>query len=188
MPLRSTKSSELGSARSINCWARSSITSAPFRFHLRADDDESPLAFSTTAARRGLRVRRFASQVAIAGRRTEQAAVRGMQSVGAAVNRSIDVPLAQLESKFDSHAADFGITLPRGRAGFDAFGSAIQSHVADPVTIAIPGTLRWKESVTHFYNPNTGLLVVRDGDMAFRSGWRLDADQVRRLMETHNVW
>ena len=118
----------------------------------------------------------------------ERVAARGMQSVGAAVNRTISIPMKQLEKKFAAHAGDFGVTLPRGRGGFEAMQRAIESHVADPATLAIPGTLRWTEEVTHFFNPNTGLLVIRDGEGVYRSGWRLDPDQIRRLTESGNVW
>jgi hypothetical protein len=46
-----------------------------------------------------------------------------------------------LEAKF-KHAADFGVTEPRGAAGFDTFGKAVDSFVQDPATTRIMGTYR----------------------------------------------
>jgi hypothetical protein len=82
----------------------------------------------------------------------------------------------------------FGVTLPRGRAGFLAFRGALQSHMDDAATIAIPGTYRWNSEVTHFYNPNTGLNVIRDESMNFVSGWKLSPQQTKDLLELNNVW
>lgn len=139
-------------------------------------------ALASASASMAAQVRRLATLVRGSG------VAKGMQSVGAAVNRTISIPLKQVEKKFEAHAADFGVTLQRGRDGFDAMKSAIEAHVADPDTLAIPGTFRWTEEVTYFFNPRTDLLVIRDGDGVFRSGWKLDTQQVTQLLERGNVW
>lgn len=88
---------------------------------------------------------------------------------------------AQLESKF-KHATDFGVTEPRGKAGFDALDQAVKSHVGDPSTLHINGTYHGNPAILN-YNPNTGLVVVQSPTGEFVSGWRASAGQVENILQ-----
>jgi hypothetical protein len=81
------------------------------------------------------------------------------------------------------HASDFGITGNWNAAAGRAFQQAIHNHITNPGTIVIRGTYRGNP-VTHFYNPSTGLNVIRDASGAFQSGWRLSAKQIEYLLRT----
>jgi hypothetical protein len=87
----------------------------------------------------------------------------------------------QIEQKF-KHAVDFGVTEPRGRAGFDAFENAIKHHVDDPSTLHIEGLYRGDAAIFN-YNATTGLVVVQSTDGAFVSGWRVTETQARYILE-----
>jgi Colicin D len=101
------------------------------------------------------------------------------RSIGAAVNRTISFSERQVQRKF-KHAADFGITGNYSRANAAKFQQVLEAHVSDPATQVIQGTYHGQD-VTHFFNPNTGLTVIRGTDGAFISGWRLSSDQVMYL-------
>src|SRR5690606_42038857 len=53
------------------------------------------------------------------------------------------------------------------------FQQALQNHVNNPATQAIPGTYRHSQNVVHLYNPQTGLNVVVNSRGQFVTGWRL---------------
>ena len=89
---------------------------------------------------------------------------------------------SQLEKKFDKHAADFGITAPRGRAGFDEFEQALRSQIQDPATLHINGTYRGDPAIIN-YNPNTGLAVIQKPSGEFVSGWRLSPEQAMNVLQ-----
>ena len=93
----------------------------------------------------------------------------------------------QLQKKFGSHASDFGISRTWGKGAGEEFRQALSAHVADPGTRAIFGTYRGTQEVTHFFNPQTGLNVMRDADGAFLSGWKLSTDQAKNLLLHGNV-
>lgn len=92
----------------------------------------------------------------------------------------------QLQSKF-KHAVDFGVTRQWGAGAAAEFKAAINAHISDPATIVINGTYRETQLATHFYNPNTGVAVIRDASGEFLSGWRLYASQVKDLLHNGNI-
>jgi Colicin D len=95
-----------------------------------------------------------------------------------------EVPLQsdrlQIERKF-LHAADFGVTDPRGRVGFDNFARALEQEVNDPETIHINGTYRGDPAILN-YNPNSGLCVIETPDGKFVSGWKLSDSQINNVV------
>jgi len=106
--------------------------------------------------------------------------------LGPGVQLAPETPLritrAQIEKKFDKHAADFGITAPRGTAGFCEFEQALRSQVQDPTTIHINGTYRGDPAIIS-YNPNTGLAVIQKPSGEFVSGWRLSPEQATNVLQ-----
>jgi colicin D len=88
---------------------------------------------------------------------------------------------AQIEKKFDKHAADFGITESRGNGGFQQFEQAVKSHVDNPSTLHINGTCRGDAAIIN-YNPNTGLAVIQKPNGEFVSGWRLSSQQATNVL------
>jgi hypothetical protein len=78
---------------------------------------------------------------------------------------------AQLEAKF-KHAKVFGITLPRGRAGFQAFDDAVHNFLTSRSTRRVIGTYR-RRTVILNYQIKTRLIVIQDLDGTFTSAWRL---------------
>jgi hypothetical protein len=108
-----------------------------------------------------------------------------LRSAGADVNRSIDFDGSQLQAKF-KHAADFGVQGNWNRDAATAFQGALERHTSDPSTVLIQGTYRGQD-VTHFFNPNTGLNVMRDSNMQFLSGWRLNAAQQENLLRSGSL-
>jgi hypothetical protein len=106
--------------------------------------------------------------------------------LGPGVKLAPETPLtttrSQIEKKFDKHAADFGITAPRGRAGFDEFEQALRSQIQDPATLHIDGTYRGEPAIIN-YNPNTGLAVIQKPSGEFVSGWRLSPEQASNVLQ-----
>ena len=106
--------------------------------------------------------------------------------LGPGVQRAPETALtstrSQIEKKFDKHAADFGVTEPRGKTGFDELEQAIQSQVRDPATMHISGTYRGDAAIIN-YNPNTGLAVIQKPSGEFISGWRLSPEQVTNVLQ-----
>jgi RHS repeat-associated protein len=88
---------------------------------------------------------------------------------------------SQLEAKF-KHAADFGITEPRGAAGFNAFGKAVDSFVNDGSTVRVPGSYRGDPAILN-YNPATAQVVVQAPNGSFISGWRMSPAQLQNVVE-----
>jgi len=83
--------------------------------------------------------------------------------------KAIKFSMTQLQKKF-KHAPDFGVNSPWSKKAAEDFKAAIQTHINNSKTKAITGTYRGTQSVTHFYNPNTGLNVMRDSQRNFISG------------------
>ncbi|MEM9604304.1 MAG: colicin D domain-containing protein [Pseudomonadota bacterium] len=104
----------------------------------------------------------------------------GLQSAGAAVNRTINFSTRQIQSKF-KHAEEFGVTGPYNKKNAERFKEAIKKHVNDKDTAVIPGTYRGQD-VTHFTNPKTGLNVMKTPDDDFISGWRLSSSQLGNVL------
>jgi hypothetical protein len=106
--------------------------------------------------------------------------------LGPGVKTAEETPLtttrSQIEKKFDLHAADFGITAPRGRPGFDELEQAVRSQIHDPATLHINGTYRGEPAIIN-YNPNTGLAVIQKPSGEFVSGWRLSPDQMTNVLQ-----
>jgi hypothetical protein len=88
----------------------------------------------------------------------------------------------QIERKF-YHAGDFGVTDPRGSAGFDNFARAVTQEVDDPGTIHIQGTYRGDPAILN-YNPSSGLCVIQSPDGKFISGWNLSFQQAASVETT----
>jgi hypothetical protein len=88
----------------------------------------------------------------------------------------------QVEKKFDKHAADFGVIEPRGKSGFEAFENAVRQQVDDPATLHINGIYKGDPAIIN-YNPDSGLAVIQKPNGEFVSGWRLDLDQVRNVLD-----
>ena len=87
---------------------------------------------------------------------------------------------AQLEAKF-KHAADFGVVEGRGASGFDAFGKALDSFVADSGTVRVVGTYRGNPAILN-YNPTTAQVVVQATDGTFVSGWQMSPAQLQNVI------
>jgi hypothetical protein len=87
---------------------------------------------------------------------------------------------AQLEAKF-KHAADFGVAEGRGASGFDSFGKAVDSFVADSGTVRVVGTYRGSPAILN-YNPTTAQVVVQATDGAFVSGWQMSPAQLQNVI------
>ncbi|BCI51602.1 hypothetical protein NIIDNTM18_08800 [Mycolicibacterium litorale] len=106
--------------------------------------------------------------------------------LGPGVHRANETPLTtsrtQIEKKFDEHASDFGITEPRGKAGFDQFEQAVRSQIDDPSTVHIGGTYRGEPAIIN-YNPNSGIAVIQKPSGEFVSGWRLSPEQVTNVLQ-----
>lgn len=90
---------------------------------------------------------------------------------------SLTTDFRQIESKF-KHAADFGVTEARGKAGFAAFGSAVESFVNSPTTVRVEGTYRDNPAILN-YDPTSALVVVQETSGAFVSGWKMSPGRWR---------
>jgi colicin D len=88
--------------------------------------------------------------------------------------------LGQTERKY-YHAKDFGVTEPRGRAGFDAFEKALKQVVDAPETLHIQGTYRGGPVILK-YNPNSCLCVIQAPSGRFISGWKLSPGQAAYVL------
>lgn len=89
---------------------------------------------------------------------------------------------AQVEKKYDDHAADFGVAVPRGKDGFAQLETAIRAVVSDPATVHIAGTYRSEPVVIHL-EPRRHLVVLQHHDGTFISGWELNPGQEANIIE-----
>lgn len=120
--------------------------------------------------------RRVADQMAAA-----EAAAAGLgPAVVTVAQVPLTVDLAQVEEKY-KHAASFGITAPRGRPGFDAFSTALESFVRSPDTVHIQGTYRGEPVILN-YDKNRHLVVVQSRDGQFISGWSVSEKQKENIV------
>lgn len=83
----------------------------------------------------------------------------------------LKITLSMLERKF-KHAAAFGVTERRGRAGFDAYQAAVERFLARPDTKRVIGEYRRRQVILS-YNRETRLVVVQDLDGSFVASWRM---------------
>jgi hypothetical protein len=88
----------------------------------------------------------------------------------------LSVTTAQLESKF-KHAAAFGVSLRRSRAGFEAFEEAVGEFLAGHGTRRVVGLYRGREAILS-YRMSSRLVVIQDLDGRFVSCWRLRRAQI----------
>lgn len=107
---------------------------------------------------------------------TEQAALARLEAAARVPDVPLRLPRSQIESHF-KHAADFGIHLPRGRAGFDAFAQNISDFVAAPTTTRILGQYRGQTVILN-YEPRSMLVVIQHLDGTFVSGWIMSPKQL----------
>ncbi|MFQ4142114.1 polymorphic toxin-type HINT domain-containing protein [Chlorogloeopsis sp. ULAP02] len=92
----------------------------------------------------------------------------------------------KLQHEF-KHAGDFGITGNWNKTNGSEFQKVLQNHI-DNAPQQIPGTFRWKTSVTHYFDPSTNLWVAIDANDSFVAGWKLNPNQVNDLLTTGNIW
>jgi hypothetical protein len=97
-------------------------------------------------------------------------------------SRVVQYPPQNLQHAF-KHAKDFGITSNWSKAAGEAFRKALEAHVRDPGTLVRNGWYHGQR-VTHFFNPRTGLNVIRDLNGNVVSGWRLSPGQLWHLLRT----
>jgi hypothetical protein len=86
----------------------------------------------------------------------------------------------QVESKY-KHAEDFGVTDPRGSAGFNKFDNALKQFIDNPETVHINGEYRGNPAILN-YDPKTGLCVVQAPDGSFVSGFKLSPEQLQHVI------
>ncbi len=91
-----------------------------------------------------------------------------------------------LQHEFSSHAPDFGIAGNWNKATAALFQRAIEEHVAAAPVVA-PGTFRGIISVTHYFNPVTGLWAAFDLSDTFVASWKLYRTQVADLLTKGDV-
>lgn len=80
------------------------------------------------------------------------------------------------------HAEDFGVPGNWNKSNGQALQDALEGHIAAPGTSRFPGTYRG-DSVIHNLDPVTGLNVIQTPSGQLVSGWRLNADQLRHVLE-----
>lgn len=116
-----------------------------------------------------------------------QRVARGVRSGSLRLGGTRDIVMnpTQLQSKF-KHAQDFGVSGNYNPANREAFRAALQRHVDSPDTILIEGVYgRGNIPVTHYYNPVTQNVVMKDRNTGeFISGWRVGADAREHLLST----
>lgn len=89
----------------------------------------------------------------------------------------------QVQAKY-VHAEIFGVEGKPCRPNFQFFKVKLVDHILDPSTEAIEGTFKKDTEVTHFFNRSTALnVMVRKDDNTFLSGWRLNKEQIKNVLE-----
>ncbi len=97
----------------------------------------------------------------------------------------LSIPRSKLQHTF-KHAADFGVTGKWNKANGTRLETAINNHIADKSTNVITGTYH-KQPATHYFNPSTGLNVVKDANGNLVTGWKLNPQQVHHVTTTGNL-
>lgn len=104
---------------------------------------------------------------------------------------AIGYPAKRLNHSF-KHAEAFGVAVRRNADGKvqtpsngerAAFQAALERHVRNPEVVAIRGTYRHNPA-THYYNPRTQQVVVRDADGNLTAAWKLNAAQQANFLRT----
>lgn len=103
---------------------------------------------------------------------------------GSGININFDPRKLQHEFK---HAGDFGITGKWNKQNASAYQQALENHVTGKNTQTITGTYRGTISVTHYFDPTTGLNIMVDMKGNYVAGWKLSSDQIKYLTTTGNV-
>ncbi len=98
-----------------------------------------------------------------------------------ASNRILNTTLRQLQAKF-KHASDFGVTGNWNKAAAGRFSSAINQHINSSGVKAINGTYHGQPAI-HYLNPETGINVISRPNGQFWSGWKLNPEQLRNVLE-----
>ncbi|MEG4006450.1 colicin D domain-containing protein [Microcoleus sp. Pol11C1] len=91
----------------------------------------------------------------------------------------------QLQSKF-KHASDFGIGGSYSLENIRKFRNAIENHLQSSTTKVRNGTFR-RMSVVHYFDPKTALNVILNDQGYFVSGWKLNEDQLKAIIDTGNI-
>jgi hypothetical protein len=88
-------------------------------------------------------------------------------------------PLGQIGRKF-KHAADFGVTLDRGKPGLEAFRDSLENFIGSPTTVRVSAARARFQSEPAIlnYDPVSRLVVVQRPDGTFWSCWRMGAVQL----------
>ncbi|HGM5612214.1 TPA: colicin D domain-containing protein [Stenotrophomonas maltophilia] len=111
--------------------------------------------------------------------------LRGVNLLAKEGIMSMNFSRSQLQHAF-KHAGDFGVVGNANNKTLSEFGSAIERHVASDSTVAIQGTYRGKD-VTHFVDPGTGLNVMKDSSGSFLSGWKMNDQQLRHVLDNGSL-
>jgi Colicin D len=93
------------------------------------------------------------------------------QYVSRFVSREIKFAPKQSQKKYQKHAEVFKIDGNWNKAAPAKLQQAVDAHVRDPTTIVRRGSYHG-EGVTHFYNPGTGINVIRTAGGVFLSAWK----------------
>ena len=91
----------------------------------------------------------------------------------------------QLQSKF-KHASDLGIRESYSLQNIIKFRIAIENHLQSSTTKVRRGTFRGR-SVVHYFDPKTPLNVIINDKGYFVSGWKLNEDQLKAIIDTGNI-
>jgi hypothetical protein len=86
----------------------------------------------------------------------------------------------QVEAKF-KHAAEFGVTAGRSRAGFDEFEQALRDFVRTPGSIRVRGTYNGQPAIITV-DKESGLMVLQEPDGEFWTCWRLNPQQLMHAL------
>jgi hypothetical protein len=114
---------------------------------------------------------------------------RALYQIGKAAKfnweRQIKFTIEQGQSKF-KHAKDFGITGNANKKTLEQFKKAIEGHVKSEDTQVIRGTYH-NEKATHYYNPKTGINVVKDKFGEYRTNWKPEKAQLENLLRNGSL-
>jgi hypothetical protein len=94
----------------------------------------------------------------------------------------LTVTRLQIEAKYYDHARAFGVTLPRGRAGFEELERRIGAFVNASTTERKFGRYLGQDVILNF-NRESMLVVMQRSDGAFASGWAMSTKQLRYVVE-----
>ncbi|MGE0425985.1 MAG: colicin D domain-containing protein [Reyranellaceae bacterium] len=100
----------------------------------------------------------------------------------------VTFPPRAVQHAYDRHGPHFGMLGAKNSQTLRRIEEVIRDHINTPGVVVIPGTLRWKHPVTHYYNPRTGLNIMVRPNGEFAGGWRLSGEQARDLLSVCNVW